>query len=91
MDAPQFILIVTGIGAVLALMVIIFRFAKWDQSARREHQLRKYREQTYAEIAAYVAEGTISPADAERMMKAMGDLSAQDKVNLDLQTARMKG
>jgi len=91
MDAPEFVLIIISIAAFLVLVGVTFRFAKSDQTARREHQLRRQREQTFSEIAAYVAEGTISPADAERLIKAMGDRDAADKVNLDLQTARMRG
>ncbi|TVQ64727.1 MAG: hypothetical protein EA379_00910 [Phycisphaerales bacterium] len=56
------IIAVTG-GFAVAIVAIIFNVAK-NIVVGRAH------EQTRREVAAYVAEGTMSPDDAERILKA---------------------
>ena len=50
-------------GLVVAIIVIVLNAIR---SMVRERQ----REQTCRELAAYVAEGSISPVDAERLIRA---------------------
>ncbi len=50
-------------GVVIALVAIVFSFV-------RGMVLGTARERSRREIAAYVAEGSITPDDAERILKA---------------------
>lgn len=54
------------IGFAIFIVVIVGTVMKTVQSIHRTNQ----REETRREIAAYVAEGTISPNDAERLLTA---------------------
>lgn len=56
-------IIAVGGGLILAALYIIFASTKSMVKA-------KEREQTKRELAAYVAEGSMKPEDAERIMKA---------------------
>lgn len=55
--------IVFGVGGVLGVLGIFF-----GTICSTQH--KKEREKTKRELAAYVAEGSMTPADAERIMKA---------------------
>lgn len=55
--------IVFGVGGVVAIIAIFFGSITSSQN-------RKEREKTKRELAAYVAEGSMTPADAERILKA---------------------
>ena len=55
--------IVFGVGGVLGVLGIFFGTISSSQN-------RKEREKTKRELAAYVAEGSMTPADAERILKA---------------------
>ncbi|MGJ8636692.1 MAG: hypothetical protein ACSHX5_07595 [Phycisphaerales bacterium] len=55
--------IVFGVGGVVGIIAIFF-------GSITSAQNRKEREKTKRELAAYVAEGSMTPADAERIMKA---------------------
>jgi len=56
-------IVMAGIGGCIAVIAIVFGTIK---RVSQTHQ----REKTRREIAAYVAEGSISPEDGERLMKA---------------------
>lgn len=86
-----FAVLLSAMAFVIAIICIVYRFCRIDSNHKQAHQLRKQREQTLSEIAAYVAEGTISPADAERLMKAMGSADEAEKVKFELETNRMRG
>jgi len=58
--------IVFGVGGVLGILGIFFGTISSTQN-------RKERERTKRELAAYVAEGSMTPADAERILKADTD------------------
>lgn len=51
------------IGGLIAIFAIIF-------STIKKTAVTKQREQTRRELAAYVAEGSMTPDDAERLLKA---------------------
>jgi hypothetical protein len=57
------IVIIFGVGGILGVMGIFF-------GTINSTQHRKEREKTKRELAAYVAEGSMTPADAERILKA---------------------
>ena len=57
------LIIVFGVGGILGLTGIVFGSIC---SIYRERQ----RQQTKREVAAYVAEGSITPEDAERIIRA---------------------
>lgn len=63
---------------------------RWERLGQEKRQ-QKDRERTYREIAAYVAEGTISPADAERMINAMGSVDHAERTRRELEQIRMRG
>ncbi len=56
-------IIIFGGGTLIAVVAIIF-------SVGRKITRIKEREKTRRELAAYVAEGSMTPEDAERLMKA---------------------
>ncbi len=72
-------MIIVGMFAVLILIGGICTYAWHDAKRKSVFKLQKEREQTHREIAAYVAEGSISPADAERMIRAMGPLGTPEQ------------
>ena len=86
-----FLFVVLSMAFVITIICLVYRFCRIDSNHKQAHKLRQQREQTFSEIAAYVAEGTISPADAERMIKAMGSADDADKVKFELETNRMRG
>jgi len=55
--------LVFGIGGLIAIFAIVF-------STIKKTAITKHREQTRRELAAYVAEGSMTPDDAERLLKA---------------------
>lgn len=57
------IAIIFGVGGVLGVLGIFFGTISSTQN-------RKERERTKRELAAYVAEGSMRPEDAERIIKA---------------------
>ena len=91
MSFGEFIFVVVCMAFVIAIICIVYRFCRIDSNHKQAHKLRQQREQTFSEIAAYVAEGTIPPADAERMIKAMGSADEAEKVKFELETNRMRG
>lgn len=67
------------IALVFAFIVAIIAMfgggahAQFKRRLRLEEKLRSRREETYSEIAAYIAEGTITPEEGERLIRAMKD------------------
>lgn len=61
-DASE-LAIIFGVGGGIAVVAIVFGTLKSIVSTRQ-------REMTKREIAAYVAEGSMTPQDAERILKA---------------------
>jgi hypothetical protein len=59
-------------GVIIAITAIATK--AWRDTTKRKHY-----EESRREIAAYVAEGSITPADAERLLSA--DASPQDSSN----------
>lgn len=57
------LLIVFGMGGVIAIVAIVF-------GTIRKISINGEREESRREIAAYVAEGSMSPEDGERLLKA---------------------
>ncbi|MCA9303468.1 MAG: hypothetical protein KC996_05035 [Phycisphaerales bacterium] len=55
--------IIFTVGGLIAIIAIVF-------SAIKKTAITKQREQTRRELAAYVAEGSMTPDDAERLLKA---------------------
>ena len=72
---------------IAGITVACWRWERLGQEKRKQ----KDRERTYREIAAYVAEGTISPSDAERMINAMGSVDEAERTRRDLEQIRMRG
>ena len=64
--------VVMSVGMVIAVVAII-------TDAIRKVAQTKAREESRREIAAYVAEGTISPDDAAKLLAAGGTLGDQIK------------
>ena len=64
MDANDFIpLVALGGGCLVAIVAIVFSAVTgWAKSRDRERSRR--------EVAAYIAEGTLTPEDGERILKA---------------------
>ncbi|MDX9911983.1 MAG: hypothetical protein RBS39_09140 [Phycisphaerales bacterium] len=56
---------VIGVGGTLLFLVMFFIL-----KTVRETQKTKEREQTKREIAAYIAEGSMTPEQGERLLKA---------------------
>ncbi|MBL4590507.1 MAG: hypothetical protein JKY96_00965 [Phycisphaerales bacterium] len=56
-------IILFAIGGLVAIVAIIFSMGKSITKI-------KEREKTRRELAAYIAEGSMTPEDAERLMKA---------------------
>jgi len=55
--------IIFTVGGLIAIIAIIF-------STIKKTAVTKQREQTRRELAAYVAEGSMTPDDAERLLRA---------------------
>jgi type II secretory pathway predicted ATPase ExeA len=55
--------VIFTVGGLIAIVAIVF-------STIKKTSVTKQREQTRRELAAYVAEGSMTPDDAERMLKA---------------------
>jgi hypothetical protein len=76
----EVLMVLFGGGIVVAVVAII-------TEAVRKIAQTKSREETRREIAAYVAEGTISPDDAAKLLAAGGSIKEQlanklkDKLN----------
>lgn len=56
-------IVVVAIGGAIAIVILTI-------SSIYYHNKNKLREKTKQEVAAYVAEGSMTPADAERILKA---------------------
>lgn len=69
---PTFLAVMFAGGALVAVVAII------AESIRKTAQT-KAREESRREIAAYVAEGTISPDDAAKLLAAGGTIGDQIK------------
>lgn len=67
-DVP---IVMFGVGGVVAVVAIVFGTLRRVLATRQ-------REMTKRELAAYVAEGSMTPQDAERIIRAGKD-SEQDK------------
>ncbi len=65
------IFIVFGMGGLIAIFGIIFGSVKSTAET-------KEREKTKREIAAYIAEGSMTPEDGERLIKAGNPKSASE-------------
>jgi hypothetical protein len=65
------IFIIFGVGGVIAIIGIIFGSIKGTAET-------KEREKSRREIAAYIAEGSMSAADGERLMKAGNPKTASE-------------
>ena len=55
--------IIFGVGGVVAVIAIVF-------NTMQKVMVTRQRESTKREIAAYVAEGSMTPEDAERIIRA---------------------
>ncbi len=55
--------IIFGVGGVVAVIAIVF-------DAMQKVLVTRQREMTKREVAAYVAEGSMTPEDAERIIRA---------------------
>ena len=71
-------MIMAGMVAVLIMIGVVCTYAWFDSKQKAVFKLHKEREQTHREIAAYVAEGSITPADAENMLRAMGSVATAE-------------
>jgi HEAT repeat protein len=60
-----------------------------DKNRKLRERRLKDREQTYREVAAYVAEGTIPPESAERMIRAMGDYDEEARARFEFAKREM--
>lgn len=65
------IFIIFGMGGVIAIIGIIFGSIKSTAET-------KEREKTKREIAAYIAEGSMTPEDGERLLRAGNPKSASE-------------
>ncbi len=65
------IFIIFGMGGLIAIMGIIFGSIKSTAET-------KEREKTKREIAAYIAEGSMTPEDGERLLRAGNPKSASE-------------
>lgn len=65
------IFIIFGMGGVIAIIGIIFGSIKSTAET-------KEREKSRREIAAYIAEGSMSPEDGERLMRAGNPKTASE-------------
>jgi hypothetical protein len=63
--------IIFGVGGVVAVIAIVF-------DTMQKITVTRQRETTKREVAAYVAEGSMTPEDAERIIKA-GKSSKESK------------
>jgi len=63
----------SGMVFVLLLIGGICWYSWHEDHRKRAFKLQRERETTHREIAAYVAEGSITPADAEKLIRAMGE------------------
>ena len=64
LDMSLLIPIVSIVGAFLMTIVIVF------MAIMRKISKEKQKEESRREIAAYVAEGSMTPEDAERLLKS---------------------
>jgi hypothetical protein len=62
-DSKVFVLIIVALGVMVPIIYTIV-------SAARSAVVNKEREQTRRELAAYVAEGSMTADEAERLLKA---------------------
>ncbi len=67
--------IIFGMGGLIAIMGIIFGSIKSTAET-------KEREKTKREIAAYIAEGSMTPEDGERLLRA-GNLKSASELALE--------
>lgn len=74
---PEIVSIIFG-GMVFVLLLIggICWYSWHDDHRKRAFKLQKERETTHREIAAYVAEGSMTPDQGERLMRAGKDDNA---------------
>jgi len=61
--------VIFGVGGIVAVVAIVF-------GAIRSISLNNEREKSRREIAAYVAEGSMSPDDGAKLMSASADKKA---------------
>lgn len=60
------IVVIFGVGGIIAVVAILFTTLSGVANT-------KEREKTKRELAAYVAEGSMTPADAEKLLKSSKD------------------
>lgn len=70
-DDTAVMAIIFGVGGLVMVIAIVF-------DTGQKVLVNRQREMTKREIAAYVAEGSITPQDAERIIRA-GKSAKQDK------------
>lgn len=85
-----------GDGALVAIISIIFGSilamviaGKGIDAWRKVSEVRA-REESRREVAAYVAEGTITPEDAERILRAGGPKSIRETIGEVLERQNIK-
>lgn len=78
MTQLDFLMAIIGMSFVILLLTGIFWYG-WRDSCRKERfKLQKERETTLRELNAYVAEGSITPENAERLIRAMSETDHQE-------------
>jgi len=72
-------------GSILAMIIACNGIEAW----RKVSEVRA-REESRREVAAYVAEGTITPEDAERILRAGGPKSIRETIGEVLERQNIK-
>jgi hypothetical protein len=72
-ETDFFVMAIAGMGFVLVIVGGIFWYSWHDERRKREFKLLRERETTHRELAAYVAEGSITADEAEKLIRAMGE------------------
>ncbi len=74
-DGALVAIVAIAFGSILAMVIA----GKGIEAWRKVSEVRA-REESRREVAAYVAEGTITPEDAERILRAGGPKSIRETI-----------
>ncbi len=72
----ELVYMLVGMAFTLVLLGVIFRFVRRESERTAAVKLERERERLYREIASYVAGGSLTIEDAERLIQAIGDSDA---------------